>query len=277
MSIYKRDEFNHSFGTWPLTGDVLRKAIDTAVTAGYRSFDTARMYQNEADLGAALAQILPTHSISRDEVCITTKMHFEQSENESVFINSVEASLKYLQIDKLDVLLLHWPPVGGDIAPSLTYLQKAYEMGLTSNIGVSNYTIEMLQRAVNIISAPIITNQVEFHPLLDQSKLHNAANALGIQLSAYCSLARGAVFKSQVLQDIGQKYQKTAGQVVLRWILQKGVTINSSSSKPENIKANFDIIDFELSDDDMAQINGLNSLNQRIVTKDIVPFVPDFD
>lgn len=277
MSIYKRDEFNHSFGTWPLTGDVLRKAIDTAVTAGYRSFDTARMYQNEADLGVALAQILPTHSISRDEVCITTKMHFEQSENESVFLNSVEASLKYLQIDKLDVLLLHWPPVGGDIAPSLTYLQKAYEMGLTSNIGVSNYTIEMLQRAVNIISAPIITNQVEFHPLLDQSKLHNAANALGIQLSAYCSLARGAVFKSQVLQDIGQKYQKTAGQVVLRWILQKGVTINSSSSKPENIKANFDIIDFELSDDDMAQINGLNSLNQRIVTKDIVPFVPDFD
>ncbi len=272
MNIYFQKTHQRSFGTFPLTGDVAIQAIQCAAEVGYRAFDTAQMYANEAETGEALQAT----GIPRDDLCITTKVDVSNFD-EAKFIPSVEKSLKDLRIDQTDVLLLHWPTPGGDIGPSLKLLQHAHDRGLARNIGVSNYTAKMMHAAKEIVDAPIVTNQVEFHPLLDQSRLLEAATETGIPLSSYCSVARGEVFKHAVFGEIGEGYGKTAGQVVLRWILQKGVSINTMSTKPENIRANFDVMDFTLSSIDMDRIDAMTATGYRIVGKDLVPFAPDFD
>ncbi|RYG90272.1 aldo/keto reductase [Loktanella sp. IMCC34160] len=272
MSIYFQKTFQRSFGTFPLTGETLHNAVLAAAEVGYRAFDTAQMYGNEADTGAALKAT----GLAREDLCITTKVdiaHFSEAD----FIPSVEQSLRDLQIDKTDVLLLHWPTPGGDIKLSLRLLQKAYDLGLAANIGVSNYTAQMMIDAKAIVDAPLVTNQVEFHPLLDQGKLLAAATETGIPLASYCSVARGEVFKYPLFAEIGASYGKSAAQVVLRWILQKGVSINTMSTKPENIRANFDVMDFTLSSIDLARIDAMMATGYRIVGKDLVPYAPDFD
>ncbi|MCJ1900026.1 aldo/keto reductase [Paracoccus versutus] len=272
MNILLQPGFLQGFGTFPLKGGALRDAIHTAVQAGYRTFDTAQGYENEADTGAALAAT----GIARDRLCIITKVRPENF-SESRFLPSVEVSLRALRIDRIDVLLLHWPPAGGDITPSLRLLQKAYEAGLASHIGVSNYTAAMMRQARALVDVPLVTNQVEFHPLLDQSRLLEAARDTEIPLSSYCSLARGEVFKYPLFGEIGKTHGKSAAQVVLRWILQKGLSMNTMSTNPENIRANLEIMDFMLSTDEMFRIDALNRTNCRIVDRDRVPFAPIWD
>lgn len=272
MNIYYQNTHQRAFGTYPLTGDVARSAIATAAEVGYRAFDTAQMYENEAETGEALEAT----GVPREALCITTKVHPDNF-GEDRFMASVEQSLKDLRVDYVDVLLLHWPPIGGDIAPSLRLLEEALKRGLTRNIGVSNYTIAMLHDAAKIVDAPIVTNQVEFHPLLNQDRLLAGANEAGIPLSSYSSVARGEVFKHPEFAEIGGGYGKTAGQVVLRWILQKGVSVNTMSTKAENIRANFDIMDFALSHVDMARIEKLTHTGYRIVGSDLVPWAPEWD
>ncbi len=272
MNIYFQNTHQRAFGTFPLTGDIARKAILAAAETGYRAFDTAQMYGNEAETGEALAAT----GLKRDEICVTTKVHPDKF-SEDGFIASVEKSLKDLKLDYVDVLLLHWPPTSGEVTQSLELLQKAQEQGLTRNIGVSNYTIAMMEKAVTVVDTPIVTNQVEFHPLLNQDKLLAGANKVGIPLSSYCSVARGEVFKHPEFAEIGKGYGKSAAQVVLRWIIQKGVSINTMSTKPENIRANFDIVDFTLSHVDMARIEKLTQTGYRIVGSDLVPWAPEWD
>ena len=272
MNIYFQKTHQRSFGTFPLTGDTARQAILAAAEVGYRAFDTAQMYGNEAETGEALKAT----GIAREDLCITTKVHPDNF-GEDAFIASVEQSLRDLQTDYVDVLLLHWPPIGGDVAPSLRLLEEALKRGLTRNIGVSNYTIAMMRDAVKIVDAPIVTNQVEFHPLLNQDVLLAGANEVGIPLSSYSSVARGEVFKHPEFAEIGAPYGKTAGQVVLRWILQKGVSVNTMSTNPDNIRANFDIMDFTLSHVDMARIEALTHTGYRIVGEDLVPWAPKWD
>ncbi|MDJ0824312.1 MAG: aldo/keto reductase [Rhodobacter sp.] len=272
MNIYFQKTHQRAFGTFPLEGDVARNAILAAAEVGYRAFDTAQMYGNEAETGEALKAT----GIARDDLCITTKVHPDNFGADK-FIASVEQSLRDLRVDHVDVLLLHWPPADGDIAPSLRLLQQAYDRGLARNIGVSNYTIQMMKDATSIVDAPIVTNQVEFHPLLNQDKLLAGANEIGIPLSSYSSVARGEVFKHPEFGEIGKPYGKSAGQVVLRWILQKGVSVNTMSTNPANIAANFDIMDFTLSSVDMARIEALTHTGYRIVTEDLVPWAPKWD
>ncbi len=272
MNIYFQKNHQRAFGTYPLTGEALLSAIECAAKVGYRAFDTAQMYENEAATGEALAAT----RLPRDTLCITSKVSVNCF-TEETFLPSVEQSLKDLRTDYLDVLLLHWPPADGDIAPSLRLLQQAYDKGYARNIGVSNYTVAMLRDAIQIVDAPLVTNQVEFHPLLNQDKLIAGANETGVPLSAYCSVARGEVFKRPIFAEIGATYGKTAGQVVLRWILQKGVSVNVMSTNPVNIEANYDIMDFTLSHVEMARIDAITAANYRIVNKDLVPFAPDFD
>ncbi|MCR9085658.1 MAG: aldo/keto reductase [Rhodobacteraceae bacterium] len=272
MNIYFQKTHQRAFGTYPLTGDAALEAIQAALDVGYRSIDTAQMYGNEAETGAALA----ASDLPREELCITTKVHPDNF-TEALFMPSVEQSLKDLQVDHVDVLLLHWPAMGGENAPSLKLLQQAHDRGLARNIGVSNYTVAMLRDAASILDAPIVTNQVEFHPLLDQTRLMDGANALGIPLSAYSSVARGEVFKHPEFAEIGAGYGKSAGQVVLRWILQKGVSVNTMSANPKNIRANFEVMDFTLSSVDMARIETLTGTGYRLVTREISPWAPDWD
>ena len=272
MNIYFQKSHQRSFGTFPLTGDVARNAILAAAEVGYRAFDTAQMYGNEAETGAALKAT----GLPREELCITTKVHPDNF-SEDRFMGSVEASLSALQVDKVDVLLLHWPPEDGKVAPSLKLLQQAHDAGLAANIGVSNYTVAMMREAVSVVDAPLVTNQVEFHPLLNQDRLLAGANEVGIPLSSYSSVARGEVFKHPEFAEIGEAYGKSAGQVVLRWIVQKGVSVNTMSTNPTNIRANFEIMDFTLSHVDMARIEKLTQTAYRIVTSDLVPWAPEWD
>lgn len=272
MNIYFQKTYQRCFGTFPLHGEELASAISAAIDVGYRAFDTAQMYENEAEVG----EYLSGSGISRNELCITTKVHPDNFTEEK-FLPSVEQSLKVLRLDYVDALLLHWPPIGGDIGPSLKLLEEAYKKGLARNIGVSNYTAQMMRDASKIIDTPLVTNQVEFHPLLNQDVLLAAATETGIPISSYCSVARGAVFKRPEFGEIGETYGKSAAQIVLRWILQKGVSINTMSTKPENIRANFDVMDFTLSSIDMDRIDAMTKTNYRIVDSTLVPWAPDWD
>jgi 2,5-diketo-D-gluconate reductase B len=272
MSIFFQSPFERGFGTYPLTGEQLHATIAAALDAGYRAFDTAQMYGNERDVGEALAAA----SVTRDALCITTKVH-PDNYTQARFLPSVEQSLKDLRLAEVDCLLLHWPPVGGDIAPPLKLLEQALRRGLTRNIGISNFTVKMMRDAKAMVDAPLVTNQVEFHPLLNQDKLLAAAAETGIPLSSYSSVARGEVFKHAQFSEIGKLHGKSAGQVVLRWILQKGVSMNTMSTNPANIRANFDIADFVLTPEDMTRIDAMTQLNHRLIGKGKVPWAPDWD
>ncbi|MEM7377542.1 MAG: aldo/keto reductase [Pseudomonadota bacterium] len=273
MSIYFTRGMERGFGTFPLTGDAVHQAIQTAAEVGFRAFDTAQMYGNEQDTGAALKAT----GLDRDALCITTKVDPVNFAADR-FLPSVEQSLRNLQVDAVDVLLLHWPPADFKNAESLDRLAEAKHRGHTRHIGISNYTAAMMRDAVTQLgSGEICTNQVEFHPLLNQDTLLAAAAETGIALSAYCAVARGKVFEEATIQAIAAAHGKSAAQVALRWILQKGVATNAMSTKPANIAANFDTVDFTLSSVDMARIDALTATNYRIVNKDLVPTAPDFD
>jgi 2,5-diketo-D-gluconate reductase B len=272
MSPYESGVFQRGFGTFPLRESVLSRAVRDAIEVGYRAFDTAQWYGNEADLGAALVDA----AVPQSELLITTKVHPENMDPER-FLPSVERSLGDLRADVIDVLLLHWPPNDGPVEPSLTLLQEAQRRGYARHVGVSNYTTAMMRKSLSVMDVPLAVNQVEFHPLLDQSKLLAASAETGIPLSSYCSLARGEIFKYPILADIGERCGKTAAQVALRWILQKGVALNSMSTRRENMQVNFDIVDFELTPDDMRQIDALTAANHRISNIKVVPYAPTWD
>lgn len=261
------------FGTWPLKGDEAQRAILSAAEVGYRAFDTAQMYENEADVGKALKAT----GLPRDQILIQTKVHPERY-SDTEFIASVERSLEALGVDQVDILLLHWPPVGGAIEGPLDLLNQALQKGYCREVGVSNFNLAMLKNAIERLDAPLATNQVEYHPLLDQSRLLAGASALGVPLSAYCSVAKGRVFDHPILSEIGVPNGKSAAQVALRWTLQKGVVPLTMSTKPANQAANFAIMDFTLSNAEIASIDRLAaSVNHRIVDADRVPWTPAWD
>lgn len=270
--IYNTHNYNRSFGTYPLQGDVLIKALNMAMDVGYRSIDTAQMYENEDTVGDFLKQT----TISPDDMFITTKVHPDNF-TEQDFIPSVKESLKKLGLDYVNCLLLHWPCPSGDNTVSLQLLEQCQKMGLTQHIGVSNYNSTMMRHCADIIETPLVCNQVEFHPLLNQDIVLHTAQETGIPLTAYCPVARGEVFKYRLFQEIGDAIGKTAGQVVLRWILQKGVTLQVMSTNPENIKNNYHLDDFTLSDAHMAQIDALTATQYRIVDESLVPWCPIWD
>ncbi len=272
MSIYFQKTFQRAFGTFPLRKDELYSAMKAALEVGYRAFDTAQMYNNDAEVGEVLAK----SGIPRTELCITTKVDPANYAHET-FLPSVETSLKKLQLDYVDVLLLHWPPIGEDIGPSLRLLERAYKQGLAKHVGVSNYTVQMMRDITKYTDVPIVINQVEFHPLLNQDKLLAASVETGIPLASYCSVARGAVFKDPEFAEIGKAYDKSAVQIVLRWILQKGVVLTTMSTKKANMEKNFDVMDFALSSIDMARIDKKTAAQQRLITLDLAPWAPKWD
>ena len=270
--MYFQTGHERAFGTFPLKGAELESALESALDVGYRAIDTAQMYANEIDVGKVVAR----STIPRRELFITSKVPTSEF-TDSKFIPSVEKSLNELQMSSLDVLLVHWPQGDEDVRPSLDWLQQAKQQGLTKHIGISNYTSTQMRIAKEHCSTQLVTNQVEFHPLLDQSVLLNAAQETGIPLASYCSVARGKVFDYPLFGDIAKNHKVTAAQVVLRWILQQGVSINAMSTKRDNLAANFDVLSFELAQPEMQKINELTHTNFRIVDKALVPWAPTWD
>ena len=175
------------------------------------------------------------------------------------------------------MLLLHWPDQHGDNAAALDQLQMAHDRGYAAHIGISNYTISMMEDALTRLSTRPTANQVEFHPFLDISKLLDASVRLSLPLTAYCAVARGKLATSLLLDDIGAIYGKTGTQAGLRWTLQKGVAINAMSTREDNLRLNFDLGDFRLNDDEMAQIDTLMEEDDRIVDSTLMPTAPQWD
>lgn len=243
------------FGTYGMSGPGLQRVLVAALQQGFRHIDTAQMYQNEFDVGDAIR----SSGIPRNQVFVTTKV-WVANYGRPRFMASVDESLKKLQTDHIDLLLVHWPRGGAPLEEQIDGLNRAVESGKARHIGVSNYNADMLRRAAIVSKYPIVTNQVEYHPFLDQEAILRQAASNGSSLMAYCGMAVGRVFETQLLKDIATRQQRSVAQVVLRWLIQQPrVLALSRTEKVERLPSNTKIFDFALTSDEMAAISALRT------------------
>jgi 2,5-diketo-D-gluconate reductase B len=258
------------FGTWALSGDVAYRATRMALDLGYRHIDTAQIYGNEAEIGRAIRD----SGLPRGDIFLTTKIAPSNLRADAVR-RSHEESLKRLSLDQVDLLLVHWPNAGIPLGETLAALAALRDAGETRAIGVSNFTVALLEEAIERHHADIICNQVEYHPFLSQRSLHAAMQRRGLMLTAYAPVARGRVFRDPTLAAIGKKYGKSAGQVALRWLLdQEKVCAIPKAARREHAAANIDIFDFHLVPEDRAAIDALAE-GERLV--EWGGYTPDWD
>ncbi|MCC9166512.1 aldo/keto reductase [Pontibacter harenae] len=254
------------FGTFQLNPSEATHMVEAAINAGYLHIDTAQMYQNEEAVGKGIK----ASGVSRDKVFLTTKV-LPSNLGKQSFLPSVEQSLKKLDTDYVDLLLIHWPNADVPLEEYIGELIKAQEKGYTKHIGVSNHPIKLVEQAL-ATGANLITNQVEYHPLLDQSKLYDYLRSKDITLTAYSPIAQGEIIGNETLKAIGEKYGKNEIQVALNWLIQQeNVLAIPRSSKEKNMQANIDIFDFELTPEEVAQINQLREQNLRVVNPGFAP------
>ncbi|MEQ8369384.1 MAG: aldo/keto reductase [Alphaproteobacteria bacterium] len=240
-------------GTWDLRGKAARTAVAEAIALGYRHIDTARVYENEAEVGAGIAD----SAIARKDLFVTTKVA-PANLRAADLRRSAESSLADLGCDYVDLLLIHWPNPDLPLDPSLRAMADLRDEGLTRHIGVSNFNVRRMEAAVAAGVGDIFCNQVEYHPGLSQATLLAALRAMNVPLVAYSPLDKGRAAKDATLAAIGAGHGKSAAQVTLRWLIQQpGVIAIPKAGRPEHMKANLDIFDFTLSDDEMARIHAL--------------------
>lgn len=251
------------FGVFRMSDAEIASVIPAALEAGLRHFDTAQIYENEAALGRALASA----GAKRDDLFLTTKVWVTNYSTDR-FLASVDESLEKLGVAQVDLLLAHWPGDAVPVAQQVAWLNEAQAAGKTRHIGVSNYNRAQLRAAIAASAAPIVTNQIEIHPYLDQSAMADLARDTGTSLTGYFGMADGAVPQDALLKDIASRHGKTAAQVGLRWLIQQGVIALSKTSRPARVAENVDIFDFTLSEADMAAISGLARPDGRIVSPD---------
>jgi 2,5-diketo-D-gluconate reductase B len=249
------------FGTWPLKDEVARNSVAMALDAGFRHIDTAQAYDNEKAVGEGLR----ASGLKREDIFLVTKVHFDNL-NKAKFLPSVRASLAALKVDCIDLLLIHWPPRDDTLFdPAVDALCESQSLGLTKHVGVSNFTPKLLRRAVKRAKVSLIANQVEFHPLIDQTKLLAAAKELSITLEAYCVLGRGKVLGQPAIKQIAERRGLSEAAVILRWVMQKGVVPLVQTTKRKNAEGNLAALDFTLSELEMNSISSLNATNQRFI------------
>jgi 2,5-diketo-D-gluconate reductase B len=249
------------FGTYGMSGSKLQNVLVAALQEGFRHIDTAQMYGNESDVGAAIR----ASGVARSDVFVTTKVWVSNYSRDR-FMTSVEASLRELHSEYIDLLLVHWPRGGAPLAEQVEGLNRAVSSGKVRHVGVSNYSADMVRAAAALLEHPLVTNQVEYHPFLDQSALLRQAAASESSLMAYCGMAVGRVFRTDLLNDIAARNGRSVAQVVLRWLIQQPRVI--ALSRTENVARipdNAKIFDFALSSADMAAITRLRAPGNRIV------------
>lgn len=245
-------------GTWMLSGTACAERVEEALRMGYRHIDTAQMYGNEADVGRAMSR----SGIDRGEIFLTTKLALENLRHAEV-LASTRASLSRLQTDYVDLLLIHWPSEEVPLEETLGAMLELRDRGRVRHLGVSNFPPARLERA--LAHAPIVCNQVEYHPYLSQGVLLATLRGHGLALVAYSPLARGRVARERVLQQIGDAHGKTPAQVALRWLVQQpavGVIPKAASSR--HLNENLRIFDFTLSSPEIARIDALHR-GERLV------------
>lgn len=249
------------FGTFRMAEPDTLRMVQAALRAGFTHIDTAQIYENEAAVGEAIRAA----GIARQDVFLTTKVWVDNY-SEDKFALSVDESLRKLGTDHVDLLLLHWPNEAVSLERQIAALNAVHRSGKARHIGVSNFTKDLLERSIALSAAPIVTNQIELHPFIDQSIVRQAAAAANVAVSAYFPMADGKVFTDPTLQAIAARNGRSVAQVVLRWIVQQGMVALTKTATESRLAENIDIASFTLSPADMAEINALASQNQRLVS-----------
>jgi 2,5-diketo-D-gluconate reductase B len=256
-------------GTSELRGRDCARVVEQALKLGYRHIDTAQVYENEREVGDGLR----ASGIRRDEVFLTTKIwttHFAPNDLE----RSTKESLVRLRVSEVDLLLLHWPNPHIPLEETLGALAHAKNVGLTRHIGVSNFTVALIEEAVAVCAEPLVCSQVEYHPYLDQTKVREACARHGIAVVAYSPLAKGRIKTDGTLIRIGRAHHKTPAQICLRWLAQQNVSAVPRTSKVERLSENIDIFDFSLSDKELHEISQLHVETGRLTD---YAFAPKWD
>jgi 2,5-diketo-D-gluconate reductase B len=247
------------YGTSPLRGGMNAEAVVTALKTGYRHIDTGRKYGTEEDVGAGIR----ASGVPRQEIFLTTKVSHEHLKPDD-FARSVDTSLTALKVDYIDLLLIHWPSPDIDMKVTMPALAKAKREGKARHIGVANFTTRLLDEAVAACPEPLVALQAEYHPYLDQTKLLAAVRKHKLAFIAYCPLGRGKLLNDPVLNEIAKTRGRTFAQIALRWLIQQNVAPIPFSGNPQRIADNFNVFDFELSDDEMARISALKRADGRV-------------
>ncbi|KUP35543.1 glyoxal reductase [Bacillus halotolerans] len=233
-------------------GSEATESVKAAIKNGYRSIDTAAVYKNEEGVGIGIKE----SGVAREELFITSKV-WNEDQGYDTTLAAFEKSLERLQLDYLDLYLIHWP--GKDkYKDTWRALEKLYKDGKIRAIGVSNFQVHHLEELLKDAEIKPMVNQVEFHPRLTQKELRDYCKKQGIQLEAWSPLMQGQLLDNEVLTQIAEKYNKSVAQVILRWDLQHEVVTIPKSIKEHRIIENADIFDFELSQEDMDKIDALN-------------------
>jgi diketogulonate reductase-like aldo/keto reductase len=247
-------------GTWELRGRACTRVVEQALRLGYRHVDTAEMYDNEREVGEGLR----ASGIKRDEVFVTTKIwpsHFAPRELE----RAARDCLVRLRLSEVDLLLLHWPNPQIPLAETLGALAKVKRDGLARHIGVSNFTVALVGEAVRLTSEPLVCDQIECHPFLDQSKVIAACRRQQLAVVAYSPIARGRAHDNEVLARIGAAHGKSAAQISLRFLVQQEIAVIPRTNKVERLGENAAIFDFTLNKEEMAEIAALAHPGGRVV------------
>jgi diketogulonate reductase-like aldo/keto reductase len=258
------------FGVFRMSNAEVERVVPAALEAGLRHFDTAQIYANEAALGRALASA----GARRDELFLTTKVWVDNYSRDR-FSASVDESLEKLGVEQVDLLLLHWPGDSVPLPAQIGMLNAVHAAGKARHIGVSNQSVAQMHQSIQLSTAPVVTNQVEVHPYLDQRELIAAAKDAGVAITAYYGMADGQVPADPIIRAIGERYGKTAAQVGLRWIVQQGIVALTKTARAERVAENAAIFDFDLSDEDMTAISSLARSDGRIVNPE--GLAPDWD
>lgn len=259
-------------GTFRLKDDVVIASVKTALELGYRTIDTAQIYDNEAAVGQAIEE----SAVPRDELFITTKIWIENLSPEKL-IASLEESLQKLRTDYVDLMLIHWPSPNDTVAVEafMPALLEAKKQGLTRQIGISNFTIPLMERAIAAVGAEnIATNQIELSPYLQNRKVVEWATQHGIHITSYMTLAYGKALKDEVIAGIAAKHNATPAQVILAWAIGEGYAVIPSSTKRENLASNLKAQDLQLDAKDRQAIAALDC-NDRLVSPE--GLAPEWD
>lgn len=260
------------FGTYQMDDDAAEEGVRDALQIGYRHIDTAQIYRNEAGVGRAIE----ASPVARTDIFLTTKV-WPSSFGASALPASVDESLRRLRTDYVDLLLLHWPKFDrASMKETMEALNEVHETGKARHIGVSNFTTDLLSQARAASDAPLVANQVEYHPFLRQTPVLKAVREAGMTLTAYSPLAKGQVVGNATLAEIGRRHGKTEAQVSLRWLQQQeAVNAIPKAASPEHRRANFEVFDFQLTDEEMETIHGLARPDGRLTSPAHV--APDWD
>ncbi|MEH7116800.1 aldo/keto reductase [Neobacillus vireti] len=242
-------------------GPELIHAVKFAIKHGYRSIDTAAIYQNEEGVGQAIREGIKEAGVSREELFVTSKVWNSDLGYETT-LEAYESSLKKLGLDYLDLYLIHWP-VEGKYKEAWRALETLYKEGRVKGIGVSNFHIHHLEELMKEAEIKPMINQVEYHPRLTQKEIQTFCQKHGIQMEAWSPLMQGQLLDQPLIKEIANKYSKSTAQVILRWDLQNGVVTIPKSTKEHRIIENAAIFDFELTKAEMEQIDDLNQ-NHRV-------------